>query len=315
MQKIAVLIACYNEEPNIKKTIEGFRAALPEADIYVYDNNSTDASAEIARAAGAIVVPEYRQGKGNVIRSMFRDVDADIYIMADGDDPFPQEDAPAMAALVAESKADLVIGGRSNYAEEQKRAFHGLGNRLVSRLINGFFKGDVRDIMSGYRALSRRFVKSFPVLSRGFEIETEMTIHAMDRNMLIREIPVIFRERHDGSASKLNTYRDGFKVIKTIFSLYRDYKPFSFFGYISAGLAVAGAGAFVPVLIDWIQHNGVLYRFPTLFVSGFLVLSSMLSLACGMILATIRKNSRQTFEIQLNQLQYLDEIKTMLEKK
>ncbi|MCL2433723.1 MAG: glycosyltransferase family 2 protein [Clostridia bacterium] len=310
MPKTAVLIACYNEAPNIKKTIEGFRAALPEADIYVYDNNSTDGSADIAQAAGAIVVPEYRQGKGNVIRSMFRDVDADIYILADGDDPFPQEQAPAMAQLVAEGKADLVIGGRSNYAEQQKRAFHGLGNRLVSGLINRIFKGNIQDIMSGFRALSRSFVKSFPVLSRGFEIETEMTIHALDRNMLVREVPVIFRERPDGSPSKLNTFRDGLKVIKTIFSLYRDYKPFSFFGYISAALAVAGLGAFVPVLIDWIQHNGVLYRFPTLFVSGFLMLAAMLSLACGMILATLRKNNRQAFEIQLTQLQYLEMIKS-----
>ncbi|MCL2433453.1 MAG: glycosyltransferase family 2 protein [Clostridia bacterium] len=307
--RIAVLIACYNEEPNIAKTVQGFRAALPGADIYVYDNNSTDGSAAAAEKAGAIVVPEYRQGKGNVIRSMFRDVDADVYVLADGDDAFPAEEAPAMAQLVAEGRADIVIGGRANYADEQKRKFHGAGNRLVAGLINRFFKGNVTDIMSGYRALSRRFVKSFPVLSRGFEIETEMTIHALDHNMMIVDRPVNFRERPDGSESKLNTFRDGFRVLRLIFTLIRDYKPFNFFGFISTVLALAGVGFFVPVLIDWIQNAGFVGRFPTLIVSGFLVLSSMLSLACGLILTTIRKNALQAFEIQLTQLAYLDEIK------
>lgn len=230
MKKIAVLIPCYNEAKTIEKVIKDYKKALPMADIYVYDNNSTDKTADIAKKNDTIVVHEYRQGKGNVIRSMFRDIDADCYLMIDGDDTYPSENAKEMCDLVLEGKADMVIGDRlsSTYFRENKRPFHNFGNRIVRFLINKLFKNDIKDIMTGYRAFSYDFVKNFPVLSKGFEIETEMTIHAVDKNFKIVEIPVTYRDRPEGSSSKLNTYSDGIKVLKTIATLFKEYKPMSF---------------------------------------------------------------------------------------
>ena len=238
MSKIAVLIPCYNESQTIEKVVREYHEALPEADIYVYDNNSTDGTDEIARRAGAIVRYEYRQGKGNVVRSMFRDIDADCYLMIDGDDTYPAENARQMVDLVLDKGVDMVVGGRlsSTYFTENKRPFHNSGNRVVRYLINKLFNNNVRDIMTGYRAFSRMFVKSFPVLSKGFEIETEMTIHAVDKNFLLEEVPVTYRDRPEGSESKLNTFSDGFRVLRTIASLFREYKPFKFFLFVEISM-------------------------------------------------------------------------------
>ena len=234
-KKIAVLIPCYNEAITIKKVVEDYKEVLPEADIYVYDNNSTDGTDKIAKEAGAIVRYEYKQGKGNVIRRMFKDINADCYLMIDGDDTYPKENAREMCDLILEGKADMVIGDRlsSTYFTENKRPFHNFGNKIVRFLINKLFKNNVKDIMTGYRAFSYEFVKGFPVLSKGFEIETEMTIHAVDKNFKLVEIPVTYRDRPKGSASKLNTYSDGFKVLKTIAVLFKEYKPAFFFNILS----------------------------------------------------------------------------------
>ena len=241
MDKIAVLIPCYNESATIAKVVQDYRAALPDAAIYVYDNNSTDGTDEIARAAGAVVRYERRQGKGNVIRTMFREIDAECYLMIDGDDTYPAEDARAMADGVLRDGYDMVIGDRlsSTYFTENKRPFHNSGNVLVRKLVNRFFGGHVTDIMTGYRAFSPLFVKSFPILSKGFEIETEMTIHALDKNFALTSIPVGYRDRPAGSESKLNTFSDGFKVLRTIARLYKDYRPLPFFSIIAGILMVA----------------------------------------------------------------------------
>lgn len=302
MSKIAVLIPCYNESLTIAKVVEDYRKALPEADIYVYDNNSSDDTSIIAARSGAVVRHEYRQGKGNVIRSMFRDIDADCYLMIDGDDTYPAENARAMCELVLQGKADMVIGDRlsSTYFEENKRPFHNVGNVIVRRFINTFWstKGKpIEDIMTGYRAFSPMFVKSFPILSRGFEIETEMTIHALDKNLLLASIPVSYRDRPEGSESKLNTYTDGAKVLLTIFNLYRDYQPLRFFG-------TAAMLLFVPVLCDYLA-TGRVPRVPTLVVSTMLGLASVLSVVCGLILDTNAKNSRKNFEVQMNMIRIL----------
>ncbi len=304
--KIAVLIPCYNEAKTVQKVVADYRAALPEAEIYVYDNNSTDGTDELARAAGAIVRYERRQGKGNVIRTMFREIDADCYLMIDGDDTYPAEHARRMAELVLEGGADMVVGDRlsATYFTENKRAFHNLGNRMVRSLVNGIFRGDITDIMTGYRAFSPLFVKSFPVLSAGFEIETEMTIHALDKNLHIATVPVEYRDRPAGSVSKLSTYTDGFKVLKTIFSLYRDYRPLSFFGLFAGILALLGIGLFLPVLVEFVR-TGLVPRFPTLIVSTVCVILAMLALVCGLILETVAKKSRQQFEVNLNMIQML----------
>ena len=301
MPKIAVLIPCYNESQTVAKVVADYKAVLPEADIYVYDNNSTDGTDEIARAAGAIVRYERRQGKGNVIRSMFRDIDADCYLMIDGDDTYPAEYARQMCESVLENGADMVVGDRlsSTYFTENKRLFHNSGNRVVRELVNRFFKGDIKDIMTGYRAFSPLFVKSFPVLSKGFEIETEMTIHALDKNLYVTNIPVAYRDRPEGSESKLNTISDGVKVIKTIFRLFKDYRPLPFFGLIAAVLVLLAAGFFIPVLAEYI-HTGLVTRFPTLFVCCFVALAGLLSFACGLILDTENKAARQQFELNLN---------------
>lgn len=301
MNKIAVLIPCYNESKTIAKVVKDYKEALPEADIYVYDNNSVDETDKIAKEAGAIVRYERRQGKGNVIRSMFHQIDADCYLMIDGDDTYPAENARQMCDEVLSGEADMVIGDRlsSTYFEENKRPFHNIGNVTVRYLINKLFHSNVRDIMTGYRAFSRDFVKMFPVLSKGFEIETEMTIHALDKNMLLKEIPVTYRDRPAGSVSKLNTYSDGMKVIFTIFRLFRDYKPLLFFSCISLVLLVLAAILFAPVFYEYLQ-TGLVPRYPTLIVSGFVVLLAMLLWACGLILEVLVKKHRQMFEILRN---------------
>lgn len=303
LAKIAVLIPCYNESQTIQKVILDFKSVLPEAIIYVYDNNSSDNTAEIAKASGAVVRHEYRQGKGNVIRSMFRDIEADCYLMIDGDDTYPAEYARVMCDTVLNGKADMVIGDRlsSTYFEENKRPFHNVGNIIVRNFINTFFvsKEKIDDVMTGYRAFSPLFVKSFPVLSQGFEIEMEMTIHALDKNLLITSIPVAYRDRPEGSESKLNTFSDGFKVLLTIFNLYRQYKPFRFFGFVAVLLFVFSMILFIPVFVDYIE-TGIVLRQPTLVVSMFVLLSSLLSFVVGLILDIQVKHSHQNFEVQLN---------------
>ena len=300
-KKIAVLIPCYNECKTIEKVVTDFKKELPNADIYVYDNNSTDNTAQIAAKAGAIVRHEYRQGKGNVIRSMFREIDADCYIMADGDDTYPAENAREMAELILTNKADMVIGDRlsSTYFTENKRPFHNSGNRLVRFLINHLFHSKVKDIMTGYRAFSKMFVKSFPILSHGFEIETEMTIHALDKNFLLKEIPVGYRDRPEGSHSKLNTVSDGIKVLRTIFILFREYKPFMFFSLISIFLWIISLIMFIPVLIEFFE-TGLVPRFPTLIVSGVIALFGILMFTCGIILDVVIKKHHLLYELYLN---------------
>ena len=300
MKKVAVLLPCYNEEKTVQKVVEDYRCVLPQADIYVYDNNSTDRTAELAAQARAIVKREYRQGKGNVIRSMFRQIDADCYLMIDGDDTYPAEPAPEMVRMILDGEADMVNGDRlsSTYFTDNKRPFHNTGNRLVRGLINHLFHADVRDIMTGYRAFSRGFVKTFPVLSRGFEIETEMTIHAVDKNFLIREVPVDYRDRPEGSVSKLNTYSDGAKVLCTIFRLYKDYKPFAFFGMGALLFLILAAVLFLPVGIEFLR-TGLVPRFPTLIVSVTLALCALLSFVAGVILDVVVKKHRQLFELML----------------
>lgn len=303
MNKIAVLIPCYNEALTVAKVIADYKSALPNADIYVYDNNSIDDTAAIAESNGAIVKHEYRQGKGNVIRTMFRDIDADCYLMIDGDDTYPAENAQEMCQLVLDGKADMVIGDRlsSTYFEENKRPFHNFGNDIVRQSINSLWrpKKPILDVMTGYRAFSPMFVKTFPVLSQGFEIETEMTIHALDKNLLIQSIPVQYRDRPEGSVSKLNTYSDGCKVLLTFFNLYRDYKPMQFFGIVAAILAALSIIFFIPVFIEYI-NEGIVPRFPTFIASAFLMMSALLSFGCGLILDTNATNSRKNFEIQMN---------------
>lgn len=299
-KKIAVLIPCYNESKTIAKVVKDYKKALPEADIYVYDNNSSDGTDKIAKKAGAIVKYEYRQGKGNVIRSMFKDIEADCYLMIDGDDTYPAENAREMCDLILEGKADMVIGDRlsSTYFTENKRPFHNLGNRLVRGLINKLFQSNVRDIMTGYRAFSYEFVKTFPVLSKGFEIETEMTIHALDKNFLLREVKVDYRDRPAGSVSKLNTYSDGFRVLKTIGRLFKEYKPTVFFGLISLLFLIVSLIFGIPVFLDYFK-TGLVPRFPTLIFAGFMLMISILMFVCGLILEVVVKKHRQLFELVL----------------
>lgn len=300
MDKIAVLIPCYNEEITIAKVIRDFKKALPEATIYVYDNNSSDRTAEIAAKEGAIVRSEYMQGKGNVIRRMFREVEASVYVMTDGDDTYPAEFAPEMVKKVAEHQADMVVGDRlsSTYFEENKRPFHNTGNALVRWSINWLFQTEIKDIMTGYRAFSYPFVKTLPVLSKGFEIETEMSIHAADKNLQVENVIIEYRDRPDGSESKLNTYSDGFKVLGTILRLYRTYKPMKFFGFLAVALMILGIGFLVPVLIEY-SNTGLVDRFPTLIVCGFVILTALISFFSGLILETITWKNRQDFEMQL----------------
>jgi glycosyltransferase involved in cell wall biosynthesis len=301
MSKIAVLIPCYNESKTIAKVISDYKAALPEADVYVYDNNSKDGTDEIARKAGAIVRYERRQGKGNVIRTMFREIDADCYLMIDGDDTYPAENAQEMCRLVLDQQVDMVIGDRlsSTYFEENKRPFHNFGNSLVRGLINKLFHANVKDIMTGYRAFSKAFVKNFPVLSQGFEIETEMTIHALDKNFYIKEVPVQYRDRPEGSVSKLNTYSDGAKVLMTIARLFREYKPFLFFSVVAILFLLVALILFIPVFVEYLQ-TGLVPRFPTLIVSGLLALLGCMFFFCGVILDVVAQKHKQLFEILMN---------------
>lgn len=300
MDKIAVLIPCYNESKTIGKVVRDFQNELPEATVYVYDNNSTDGTDEIAKKAGAIVRYEYQQGKGNVIRRMFMEIDAECYLMVDGDDTYPAQAAPGMIRAVLDKHADMVVGDRlsSTYFEENKRPFHNFGNSLVRKCINMFFKNDIKDIMTGYRAFSFRFVKTFPVLSKGFEIETEMSIHAIDKNMYVVNEIIDYRDRPEGSESKLNTLSDGIKVIRTMIRLYRTYRPLAFFGIVAAVLLVIALIFFIPVMVSYV-HTGLVERFPTLIVCGFVALASIQSLFSGLILQTIYQKNRQDFEMEL----------------
>ncbi|MBP3195761.1 MAG: glycosyltransferase [Butyrivibrio sp.] len=304
MDKIAVLIPCYNEEKTIGKVVRDAKAALPEATIYVYNNNSKDRTAEIAKEAGAVVRNEYMQGKGNVIRRMFREIDALVYVMVDGDDTYPMDAAPEMVKKVLEHNADMVVGDRlsSTYYQENKRPFHNFGNNLVRASINRLFDCEIRDIMTGFRAFSYEFVKTFPVLSKGFEIETEMTIHAVYNNMQIDNVVIDYRDRPEGSVSKLNTYSDGFKVLRTIMRLYRSYKPFGFFFVIAVFLALFSIAFFIPILREyWATH--MVPRFPTLIVCCFIMLAAVQSFFAGVILSTMALGDRRQFEMQLNMLQ------------
>lgn len=300
MDEIAVLIPCYNEEKTIEKVVSDFRRVLPEAVIYVYNNNSSDRTAELAEQAGAVVRNEYMQGKGNVIRRMFREINAKCYIMTDGDDTYPAESSVEMARLVLEKNVDMVVGDRlsSTYFQENKRPFHNFGNALVRKTINLLFHNDIKDIMTGYRAFSYEFVKTFPILSKGFEIETEMSIHAVDKNMFVENVVIEYRDRPEGSVSKLNTYSDGFKVLMTIMRLYRTYNPLGFFGIIAFILAAIAIGFFIPVMIEYI-NTGLVPNFPTLIVCGFTMIAAIQSLFAGLTLQTIVQKNRQDFEMNL----------------
>lgn len=304
MDRIAVLVPCYNESKTIEKVVLDFKKILPEAVVYVYDNNSTDGTDEIASKAGAVVRYEFQQGKGNVIRRMFREIDAECYIMVDGDDTYPAEFAREMVNKVLERKVDMVVGDRlsSTYFEENKRPFHNFGNSLVRGTINWLFKNDIKDIMTGYRAFSYQFVKTFPVLSKGFEIETEMSIHAIDKNMFVDNCIIEYRDRPEGSESKLNTYSDGVKVLRTIARLYKNYKPFAFFSILASFLCLLSAVFFVPVFVEYLE-TGMVEKFPTLIVSGFTMLAAIQAFFAGMILDTINQKNRHDFEAKLQDVE------------
>lgn len=302
-KSVAVLIPCYNEAKTVAKVIKDYKKAVPEADIYVYDNNSTDGTAEIAEQHGAIVKHEYQQGKGNVIRSMFRDIDADAYLMIDGDDTYPAENAREIVDIVLNNQADMVIGDRlsSTYFTENQRIGHNFGNKLVRKLINFIFKANVRDIMTGYRGFSYDFVKSFPVISKGFEIETEMTIHALDKNLKIREVPVQYRDRPEGSESKLNTVSDGFKVLLTIFNMVREFKPLLFFGSFSLIFFIIGLVC-LAIPVNEYLHTQMVSKFPTLILGVLFTVAALLLWSTGLISDLIARKHRQAFEINLHLL-------------
>ena len=299
MDKIAVLIPCYNEEKTIAKVVSDVKKFLPQAVTYVYDNNSTDRTVELATEAGAIVRYEYAQGKGNVIRRMFREIDAECYLMIDGDDTYPLDCAQEMVDRVLQHQADMVVGDRlsSTYFTENKRPFHNFGNSLMRAGINSLFHANIKDIMTGYRAFSYEFVKTFPVFSKGFEIETEMTIHAIDKNMQVENVVIEYRDRPEGSESKLNTYADGFKVLKTIVKMFKNYKPLEFFSLIAAVLFVVGMVFFIPVLVHFLEV-GTVEKIPTLIVSGFVILTAIICWFSGIILSTLVNQHKQDFEYQ-----------------
>ena len=303
MDKIAVLIPCYNEEKTIAKVVTDVKKFLPQAVTYVYDNNSTDRTVELAQGAGAIIRHEYAQGKGNVIRRMFREIDAECYLMIDGDDTYPLDCAQEMVDRVLQHQADMVVGDRlsSTYFTENKRPFHNFGNSLMRAGINSLFHANIKDIMTGYRAFSYEFVKTFPVFSKGFEIETEMSIHAADKNMFVENVIIEYRDRPEGSVSKLNTYSDGFRVLRTIARLYRTYKPMNFYGVFAAVLAALSVGFLIPVLVKYSQTH-LVPNFPTLFVCGFVMLAAIQSFFSGMILQTISQKNRQDFEMELQHI-------------
>ena len=309
MDKIAVLVPCYNESKTVAKVVADFKRVLPEATIYVYDNNSSDGTDEIARQAGAVVRYEYRQGKGNVVRSMFRDIDAECYIMADGDDTYPAEFARELADKVLQRNADMVVGDRlsSTYFTENKRPFHNLGNSLVRWSINKIFKSNVKDIMTGYRAFSYQFVKTFPVVSKGFEIETEMTIHAISMNMAVENVIIEYRDRPEGSESKLNTVSDGIKVLKTIFNLCKNFKPLFFFSILAAVMTAVSVGFFIPMVLVPYIRTGVVEHFPTLIACCFVLLAAIISFFSGLILDSIKLKARREFEFRLIQTKEMKE--------
>lgn len=298
--KTAVLIPCFNEEKTIAKVVTDFRKVLPQADIYVYDNNSSDQTAVVAAEAGALVRCCRQQGKGNVVRMMFREIEADCYIMVDGDDTYPAEDAPAMEQYILADRYDMVVGDRlsSTYFSENKRPFHNIGNAMVRKFINILFHADIKDMMTGYRAFSRDFVKTYPVVSSGFEIETDMSIHAIDKNLAVRNHTITYRDRPTGSESKLNTYTDGFKVLMTIVSLYRLYKPFLFFGELALLLSLLGSAFFIPVFCDYLA-TGKVDHMPTLIVCGFTIMAAIHAFFAGLILETAAQKMRQDFEFRL----------------
>lgn len=297
MDKIAVLIPCFNEAQTIEKVVRDTKANLPDATIYVYDNNSTDDTAKLAEAAGAVVRHEYMQGKGNVLRRMFRDIDAECYLMIDGDDTYPLEYAQKMCDLVLSRQTDMVVGDRlsSTYFTENKRPFHNAGNSFVRWAINHLFNTEIKDVMTGYRALSFDFVKTFPILSKGFEIETEMTIHAVYNNMHVENVVVDYRDRPEGSVSKLSTYSDGFKVIGTIFRLLRDYRPMTFFNSIALVLVALAVGFFIPIMVEFVQ-TGLVPKIPTLISCGFVLITAIISFFSGLILDSISQSERREFE-------------------
>lgn len=297
--RIAVLIPCFNEEYAIAQVVRDFKEALPEATVFVYDNNSTDRTAELAAEAGAVVRREPLQGKGNVVRRMFREIEADCYIMVDGDGTYNPADAPALARAVLEEQVDMAIGDRlsTTYFQENKRPFHNMGNKLVRNLINRFWNNDIRDIMTGYRAFSRPFVKLFPVMTQDFEIETEMTIHALDKRFTVKAIPSQYADRQEGE-SKLNTYKDGFKILKTIFSLFKEYRPMLFFGILAIVLLLIAIILFIPILVEFFK-TGLVPRFPTLFCAGFLAITGIMSFFTGLILDVIIKKDRKNYELKV----------------
>lgn len=304
MSKIAVLVPCYNESKTIEKVVKDFKKELPNADIYVYDNNSKDNTAKMAKKAGAIVKHEYMQGKGNVIRRMFREIDADCYLMVDGDDTYPAKHAKEMCDLILEGKAEMVVGDRlsSTYFTENKRMFHNFGNVLVRFLVNHTFKSNVRDIMTGYRAFSKTFVKSFPVISGGFEIETEMTIHALDKRMKLENVLIDYRDRPEGSESKLNTVSDGVKVLKTIATLFKQYRPFTFFTILSVICLLIGICFFIPPLLGYLD-TGLVEKFPSLIAASFFGIISIQLFVGGLVLESIARKDRQNFELHLINLE------------
>ena len=303
MDRIAVLVPCYNESTTIAKVVLDWKRELPEAVVYVYDNNSSDGTDEIARSAGAIVRYERQQGKGNVVRRMFQDIDAECYIMVDGDDTYPADEGPAMARMVLEGGVDMVVGDRlsSTYFSENRRPFHNFGNTLVRGSINRMFRNNIRDIMTGYRAMSYRFVKSFPVVSEGFEIETEMTIHAIDKNMYVNNHVITYKDRPEGSESKLDTVSDGMKVINKMMHLYCDYRPMQFFSIIATMLMIIAMILFLPVLSEYL-HTGLVPRIPTLVTAGFVTIAAIMSVFAGLVLATIKHKERREFEFRLQQI-------------
>lgn len=302
-KSVAVLIPCFNEEKTIEKVVRDFKKALPKAQIYVFDNNSTDNTAKIAKEAGANIRYCYQQGKGNVIRKMFREINADCYVLVDGDDTYPAESAPIMVKSVLKNDADMVVGDRlsSTYFNQNKRPFHNIGNSFVRRSINWLFRTEIKDILTGYRAFSYNFVKTFPVISQGFEIETEMSVHAADKNLYIENVVVDYRDRPSGSESKLNTYSDGFKVVAMILKLLRVYKPLKFFGSIALILFLLSIGFFVPVFIDF-SKTGLVAKIPTLITCGFTTICAIVSLFSGLILEAFAWKNRQDFELSLIQL-------------
>lgn len=311
MEKIAVLIPCYNEELTIEKVIKDFRKELPDADIYVYDNNSKDKTAEIASANGAIVKHEYRQGKGNVVRTMFRDIEADIYVMVDGDDTYPAEFVHKLIEPIKTGEADMTIGDRlsnGTYQEENKRHFHEFGNNLVKKSINVLFRTKLKDIMTGYRAFNKMFVKNMPVMTPKFEIETEMSLYALDKKYIIKEIPIVYRDRPDGSVSKLNTVSDGIKVVKTIVNMFKNYKPLQFFTLIAVILFIFGLIIGIPVFVEFIKTRYITKVPSAILATGIVILSVIIG-QCGVILHTVVKNHKENYELNLLRYKQLEELK------